>query len=137
MGFIVAAATIMVLGLLWALRAVFLVCRDAGEEDTLFDQVLLAVPTAALSECSRQAESMFETAEAGLKMALELFQQYDSAKAQMVLAKKRELDQYEEQLSACIAKIPGHALSEEEVRQRVKLNPVSYTHLTLPTTSRV
>ena len=122
MGFIVAAATIMVLGLLWALRAVFLVCRDAGEEDTLFDQVLLAVPTAALSECSRQAESMFETAEAGLKMALELFQQYDSAKAQMVLAKKRELDQYEEQLSACIAKIPGHALSEEEVRQRVKLN---------------
>ena len=70
MGFIVAAATIMVLGLLWALRAVFLVCRDAGEEDTLFDQVLLAVPTAALSECSRQAESMFETAEAGLRPTL-------------------------------------------------------------------
>ena len=62
MGFIIVAAIILVAGLWYALRAVFLVCRKTEDEDALFDQVLLSVPSVALSECGRQAEYMFETA---------------------------------------------------------------------------
>lgn len=39
MGFIVVAAVIMVLGLLYALRAVFLVCQGTEDETAFFDQV--------------------------------------------------------------------------------------------------
>lgn len=76
MGFIVVAAVIMVLGLLYALRAVFLVCQGTEDETAFFDQVLLSVPMVALSECARQAEAMLETARKSLETALGLFQQY-------------------------------------------------------------
>lgn len=122
MGFIIVAAIILVAGLWYALRAVFLVCRRTEDEDALFDQVLLSVPSVALSECSRQAESMFETARQSLELAMELFQQYQPAMAQAVRDKKRELDRYEEKLSGYITRIPGSDLSKEEVLQQVKLN---------------
>lgn len=122
MGFIIVAAIILVAGLWYALRAVFLVCRRTEDEDALFDQVLLSVPSVALSECSRQAESMFETARQSLELAMELFQQYQPAMAQAVRDKKRELDRYEERLSGYITRIPGSDLSKEEVLQQVKLN---------------
>lgn len=122
MGFIIVAAIILVAGLWYALRAVFLVCRKTEDEDALFDQVLLSVPSVALSECSRQAESMFETARQSLELAMELFQQYQPAMAQAVRDKKRELDRYEERLSGYITRIPGSDLSKEEVLQQVKLN---------------
>ena len=122
MGFIIAATAIMVLGLWYALRAVFLVCRETEEEDTLFDQVLLSVPSIALSECGRQAECMFETAQQSLEIAMGLFQKYHPVAARTVRDKKRELDRYEEKLSGCVTKIPGCDLSEEDVLQRVKLN---------------
>lgn len=122
MGFIIVAAIILVAGLWYALRAVFLVCRKTEDEDALFDQVLLSVPSVALSECSRQAESMFETARQSLELAMELFQQYQPAMAQAVRDKKRELDRYEEKLSGYITRIPGSDLSKEEVLQQVKLN---------------
>ena len=122
MGFIIAAAIIMVLGLWYALRAVFLVCRKTEDEDALFDQILLSVPSVALSECSRQAEYMFETARQSLELALGLFQKYRPAMVQAVREKKRELDHYEEKLSGYITKIPGCDLSKEELLQRMKLD---------------
>lgn len=122
MGWIAAAVAIMVAGLLYALRAVFLVCWDTEESTTLFHRVLLSVPTAALSECSRQAEEMFSTAENGLSQALGLFQWYRPAAALAVREGKEKLDQYEENLKDYLTQIPGCNLSEDEVRQRVKLN---------------
>ena len=122
MGFIIAAAIILVAGLWYALRAVFLVCRKTEDEDALFDQVLLSVPSVALSECSRQAEYMFETARQSLELAMGLFQQYRPAAAQAVREKKQELDRYEEKLSGYITRLPGCDLSKEEVLQQVKLN---------------
>lgn len=122
MGFIIAAAAIMVLGLGYALRAVLLVCREADGEETFFHRVLLPVPSVALSECSRQAECMFEMAQQSLEIAMGLFQQYHPVAAQAVRDRKRALDRYEEKLSRCIMQIPGCDLSEGEVLQRVKLN---------------
>lgn len=122
MGFIIVAAIILVAGLWYALRAVFLVCRKTEDEDALFDQVLLSVPSVALSECGRQAEYMFETARQSLELAMGQFQQYQPEAAQAVQEKKRELDRYEEKLSGYITRIPGRDLSKEEVLQQVKLN---------------
>ena len=122
MGFIIVAAIILVAGLWYALRAVFLVCRKTEDEDALFDQVLLSVPSVALSECGRQAEYMFETARQSLELAMGQFQQYQPEAAQAVQEKKRELDRYEEKLSGYITRIPGSDLSKEEVLQQVKLN---------------
>lgn len=122
MGFIVVAAVIMVLGLLYALRAVFLVCQGTEDKTAFFDQVLLSVPMVALSECARQAEAMLETARKSLETALGLFQQYRPEAAQAVREKQWELDRYEEKLSGYLAKIPSCDLSEEDVLNRVKLD---------------
>lgn len=122
MGFITVAGIILGLGLLYALRAVFRVCRETGEHDPLFDRVLISVPTVALSECSRQAEQMMKTAGESLRIALDLFQRYDPEGVKAVQEGKRELDRYEETLSGYLSRIPGCDLSEEEVRERMKLD---------------
>lgn len=122
MGLITVAGIILGLGLLYALRAVFRACRETGGDDPLFDRVLMSVPTAALSECSRQAEQMMKTAEESLRVALGLFQRYDPAGVKAVREGKRELDRYEKTLSGYLSRIPGCDLSEEEVGERMKLN---------------
>jgi len=86
--------------------------QSAGQRAGLLDARLLATPSVAISECGVLASQMAGIAVETLTAAMAAVEQYDEARAKLVLKNESILDRYEDELGTYLVQLSSKPLSE-------------------------
>ena len=114
-----------------------LVPGDTDERElSVLDDRFLASPSLALEKAHDAVVQMGDFARDNLKLSVELIKRFDAKKLERLNETETALDKLEGLLDNYLVKLTDRALTSEE-SMKVSELPVSYTHLTLPTTERV
>ena len=122
-----------------------LVCRivpDDKKPEVVceLDERLLTTPPVALARCKEVAEDMANCAVAAMKQSIASLKEYTPELGAEVRRLEDKTDHYEDILGTYLVKLSTRRISRDDSNEAAKLlkvigdfEPVSYTHLTLPT----
>ena len=92
------------------------------EEKTVeLDERLMATPAVALDRCRTVTYEMAELSVEALHMAIDMLEQYDPDKAQLIHKYEDRADHYEDILGSYLVKLNSHALSTADSHESSKL----------------
>ena len=80
----------------------------------LLDARFLETPSYAVEQSRNVAVTMASLAEESMNLAMDLLQEYDSAKAERVVALESEVDRFEDELGTYLVKLSSKNLSERD-----------------------
>ena len=87
----------------------------------MLDERLLLAPSLAVAECLEATRTMSKLAHQAVLDALGLVLKFDQAVADGILAKEKDLDQFEDKLGSFLVKIAGEDLSLSDSREVSKM----------------
>ena len=94
----------------------------AKEEKRIeLDERLMATPAVALSRCRIVTCDMAAVSMDALRMAVEMFDNYDADKATFIRDEEAQADEYEDILGSYLVKLSTHSMSPEDSREAAKL----------------
>ena len=85
------------------------------------DERLMTNPSVALNQCRVVAGEMAAVSMSALRMAINMFEQYDPDRAAQIREYEDRADHYEDILGSYLVKLNGHALSAEDNNESAKL----------------
>ena len=91
------------------------------EQRVELDERLMATPAVALDRCRTVTREMAEISVEALHMAIDMLEQYDSDKAQLIREYEDRADHYEDILGSYLVKLNSHALSSADSHESTKL----------------
>ncbi len=94
-----------------------------GDDDAenLIDERLLNTPSVAIERCNEVAAKMADMSCEALVASLELFDEYDEKKANMIRGVENKADIYEDALGSYLVKLSAYSASETETAEITKL----------------
>lgn len=99
-------------------KLAYLVIKDDSEgtpEDEVYsfiDERLLSTPSVAIHECNSKCKKMARLARDTLFQAIELVNEYDEEKSELVMVNEDLLDLYEDKLGTYLVKLSGTSISD-------------------------
>ncbi len=84
------------------------------EKNAELDERLLSTPTIALEQCSKLTVKMAGRVNEGMYAALDLIDNYDKDKAELVKTIEKEADHYEDILGTYLTKLSRYQVTEED-----------------------
>jgi len=103
------------------LANVILQGKGKKEDNTFFDERLLATPSFAIAECGDMSRRMADTAKASIMSALALYTSYNEKSKAEVAEYENQLDVFEDKLGTVLVKLSSKELSEHDSKQISKL----------------
>ena len=91
------------------------------EKKIELDERLMGTPAVALNQCRIVTCDMAAVAKDALRMAMEMFDEYDADQAEMVREEETLADHYEDILGSYLVKLSTHAMSSADSREATKL----------------
>jgi len=88
--------------------------KNKGDVFVELDDRLLATPAIALDRCNSLVSDMAGVCTEGLKLSLEMIQDYDSKKAEIIRANEEKADHYEDIIGTYLVKLSGQQINERE-----------------------
>ena len=85
------------------------------------DERLMTTPAVALDRCRTVTREMAEISVEALHMAIDMLEQYDPDKAQLIREYENRADHYEDILGSYLVKLNSHALSTADSHESTKL----------------
>lgn len=106
-------------------RIAMFVVRDKPENEvetySFLDSRLLNTPSVAISECHNRTVDMALLAKTTVLNAIQILQQYDTKKFDLVIKDEDVLDAYEDKLGSYLVKLSGKELSMSDSKEISKL----------------
>lgn len=84
------------------------------DKSTLLDERLLQSPSVAIAECNNLTIKMAELARENVYRAMGLFDDFNEAESEKVMAVENELDGYEDKISTFLVKLSAQAMSTSD-----------------------
>ena len=95
--------------------------EDDDDAANLIDDRLLNTPSIAIGRCGEVAAKMADMSCKALIASLELFDEYDEKKADMIRGVENKADLYEDALGSYLVKLSAHSTNEGETSEITKL----------------
>ena len=95
--------------------------KHSEKSGELIDDILLATPSIAITECEQLTFKMAETAKNNILQSVEMLNAYQSGLKEQVLENESVLDMYEDKLGTYLIKIQSKGLSDNDSHKKSKI----------------
>lgn len=90
--------------------------QESGEAPVLLDDRFLSTPGVAIEQCRNVTNRMASLAKTTILLSLDLYNNYDDEKAQMISLNENVIDEYEDIIGTYLVKLSGRSLTMEDSR---------------------